>query len=208
MSTVLAAAAALVANDVAAARRSPRPGLTGAAAAAAVLQPVAAFVVGAGAAVAWAALRWRTARRRDEMLEGEVVLLAELTALGVAAGLSFVAALERAAADVHPMLRREVAGVLGRARLDGQAVALAAAEGRAAPLYRLAGRALATGAPLARSLDAYAASQRDEARARRLAAARRLPVRLLVPLALLILPGFVLLTAGPAVLAGLERIAG
>ncbi len=206
MSVGVAAAFGLAVAEAAAAWRAPRPGLAGAAAAGLVLQPGATLVVAAMAAAAWAARRWRAGRRRDEVLAGEVVLLAELTALGVAAGLSFGAALGRAAADVDGELRSEVARVVGKARVEGQAVAFAAAEGRAALLYRLAGRALATGAPLAQSLDALAAAQRDEARARRLAAARRLPVRLLVPLTLLILPGFVLLTAGPALLAGLERI--
>ncbi len=208
MSVAIAAVAALIASETAASWRVSRPALAGAAAAALILWPGLTLVAGAVAATAWLGRRWRHERRRDEALAGEVVLLAELAALGVAAGLSFATALGRAATDVDPELRREVARVLGRARVDGQADAFAAAGGRAAPLYRLAGRALATGAPLARSLDAFAAAQRDEARARRLAAARRLPVRLLVPLTLLILPGFVLLTAGPALLAGLERIGG
>ena len=39
-----------------------------------------------------------------------------------------------------------------------------------------------------------------------MAAARRLPVRLLVPVALLMLPGFVVLTAGPALLGAAERL--
>lgn len=171
----------------------------------------------AATAVVWAA--WyaarpfglalvRSRRRQVPDQEGEVVLLAELTMLGVAAGLSFVASLAHAAEAVDGELRREVARVLARARVDGQAAAFAGAGGRAADLYRLAGRALASGAPLAASLSGYVAASRDAARARRLAAAQRLPIRLLVPLTLLILPGFVVLTAGPALLIGLDRLGG
>lgn len=171
----------------------------------------------AGAALVWAVgraargsrLAWRGRRRREASdLESEVVLLAELTMLGVAAGLSFVASLAHAAGAVDVELRGEVARVLARARIDGQAAAFAGAGGRAGDLYRLVGRALASGAPLAASLSGYVAASRDAARARRLAAAQRLPIRLLVPLTLLILPGFVVLTAGPALLTGLDRLGG
>ncbi len=208
MTVVLAAAVGLVAADVAAFVGRRRPGPVGLVAASLVLHPPATVALLGLAAAGWAARRRGQGRRRQVALRAEVVALGELTALGVAAGLSFPAALTGAAAEVDSELRVEVARVLARARVDGHAVAFAAAEGRAGELYRLAGRALATGAPLARSLEAFVAGLRDEERARRLAAARRLPVRLLVPLSLLILPGFVLLTAGPALLAGLARLGG
>ena len=63
-----------------------------------------------------------------------------------------------------------------------------------------------TGAPVAAAVRAYVAEQRDADRARALAAARRLPVQLLFPLTLLVLPGFMVLTIGPALLAALERL--
>lgn len=70
----------------------------------------------------------------------------------------------------------------------------------------VARRALSTGAPLIPAVSGHAARLRDEERSRQLSAARRLPVKLLFPLALLILPGFLVLTIGPAVLGSLERL--
>ena len=67
-------------------------------------------------------------------------------------------------------------------------------------------RALLTGAPLEPAVSGYATTLRNEERSRELTAARRLPVKLLFPLALLILPGFLILTIGPAVLGSLERL--
>jgi tight adherence protein C len=78
--------------------------------------------------------------------------------------------------------------------------------GPATALLALADRALVTGAPLLASIDGYATSLRRDERAAAVEKARRLPVKLLFPLALLILPGFLLLTVGPALLAGLDRL--
>lgn len=142
-------------------------------------------------------------RRIDRMIPGrhepEDVLLAELTALGLSAGLSFNAALAAAADHVS--------------RPDGDAVrrALRSPAGRddagaATALFSLADRALVTGAPLLASIDGYATSLRRRERAMAVERARRLPVKLLFPLALLILPGFLILTVGPALLTGLDRL--
>jgi tight adherence protein C len=76
----------------------------------------------------------------------------------------------------------------------------------AAALFALADRALVTGAPLLASIDGYATNLRRIERSAAIERARRLPVKLLFPLALLILPGFLLLTLGPALLAGLGRV--
>ena len=67
-------------------------------------------------------------------------------------------------------------------------------------------RALSTGAPLQPAVSGYATTLRNEERSRELNAARRLPVKLLFPLALLILPGFLIVTIGPAVLGSLDRL--
>ena len=103
---------------------------------------------------------------------------------------------------VHPALAHEVGDLLRRAARDGLGHALAAADGRGRPLYAGAARAVVTGAPLAPAVDAVVREAIAGQRAADLEAARRLPVRLMLPLALLILPGFVLLTVGPTVLAG------
>jgi hypothetical protein len=98
---------------------------------------------------------------------------------------------------VGDVLRRSVRGGLGQA--------LAAADGHGRRLYAGAARAVVTGAPLVPAVDAFVREAVAERRAADLESARRLPVRLMLPLALLILPGFVLLTVGPTVLAALER---
>jgi tight adherence protein C len=125
--------------------------------------------------------------------------LAELTALGLSAGLGFPAAV-RAAADRLP---DELAAVVRRRLRSGRPNDGADfAEG----LFALAGRAEVTGAPLLPSIDGYARSLRRDARAAAVERARRLPMKLLFPLALLILPGFLLLTVAPAFLAGIDRL--
>ena len=114
-------------------------------------------------------------------------------------------AVEAAARYVGPALASQVRGTL-RHSAGGTAVSFESAAGDAEGLFRLAGRAAATGAPLLPAVGAYAAELRSEARTRSLAAARRLPVRLLFPLTLLILPGFLILTVGPTVLSGVRRL--
>lgn len=127
------------------------------------------------------------------------VLLAELTALGLSAGLSFPASLEAAAQHASGPGRDQVRRALRTPEARGDA-------GPATGLFALADRALLTGAPLLASVDGYAMSLRRDRRAAATERVRRLPVKLLFPLALLILPGFLLLTVGPALLAGLERL--
>ena len=135
---------------------------------------------------------------RPQVPEDDEALIAELAALGLTAGLTFPAAVE-AATNAVP---GEVADHLRRAgRTEGD-------DGPASDpgLLVVARRALATGASLLPAVSGYAATLRDEERTRRLAATRRLPVKLLFPLALLILPGFLILTIGPALLGSLERL--
>jgi hypothetical protein len=132
--------------------------------------------------------------------DNEEAQLAELAALGLAAGLSFPAAVE-AATDAVP--GSESARLRQAARIP---VDPACPSSDDPGLLRVARRALDTGAPLAPSVSGYATALRKDERSRQLAAARRLPVKLLFPLALLILPGFLLLTVGPAVLGSLQRL--
>jgi len=158
--------------------------------------PIVGVVVLLGAA-AWAVSR-RVLRPKAE--EDDEALLAELAALGLTAGLTFPAAVEAATTSVpgdeSVRLRRAV-------RLHAEAGSMPS---EFPGLFLVARRALATGAPLAPAVAGYAAALRNEERSRQLTAARRLPVKLLFPLALLILPGFLLLTVGPAVLGSLERL--
>jgi tight adherence protein C len=175
---------------------------------------LAAVVAAPGIVVALAVLgtaalllaRRRIRARADRDADGDVAVLGELVALGLSAGLTFPAALDLGAGEVAPLLRSEVAGVLREARSSGAGAILESASGRARRLYLLAGRAMVTGAPVLTAVEALVAERRDEERSRVRARARRLPVRMLFPLALLILPGFVLLTLGPALLGALERL--
>ena len=149
-----------------------------------------------------AAAVWAVARRvLSPRVEGDdEALLAELTGLGLAAGLTFPGAIEAAATavpgDESVRLRRAV-----RFHTEPGSVPL-----EDPGLFLVARRALATGAPLAPAVSGYAAALRNEERSRQLTSARRLPVKLLFPLALLILPGFLILTVGPALLGSLERL--
>ena len=127
-------------------------------------------------------------------------LLAELAALGLTAGLTFPAAIEAAATAVPG----EAAERLRRAgRIPGGRDGVPPDD---PGLFVVARRALTTGAALLPAVTGYARALRDEDRSHRLEAARRLPVKLLFPLALLILPGFLILTIGPAILGSLERL--
>lgn len=168
--------------------------------------PPLALAVLAATLVVGLRCRLRDRRLAIGAAEADVALLADLVALGLRAGLGLTQALERAADDVAPVLEAEVRSVVRSAGRAGTAAALAAADGHAGRLYRLAARAAATGAPLADAVEAYAAERRHADHARSVEEARRLPVRMLLPLALLILPGFVVLAVGPALLEALERL--
>ncbi len=166
----------------------------------------AAVAAGSVAAVAAVAARLVRARRAKASEPGDVLLLGELVALGLTAGLPFSAALDAAAPHLSPLLAGEVRDVLRRIHHRGAAAVLETAGGQAQALYRVAGRAALTGAPLLDGVLGLVDRLRGEERARRLAAARRLPVLMLLPLALLILPGFLLLTVVPALLEAVSRL--
>jgi len=206
----MTAVAALAGVGAAAlARRLPRLGpplLAGALAAGVVALPM--LGIPAVLALGCWRLSRRFHRRRVEAAsaEADVVLLADLVALGLGAGLSLPLALAEAAREVDPGLAAEVRSLRRAMDRLGVAAALAGAVGRGERLYRLTARAAATGAPLTAAVEAFAAERRHAEHARRLEAARRLPVRLLLPLALLILPGFVVLVVGPALLESLARL--
>lgn len=197
-------AAALLAIAVWAVSRRVGPALAAGLGAAA---PGPALAVGGSGLLLVTVRRLRAGRLGRDEAGADVALLAELTGMGLSAGLSLPNALAGAGRFVHPDLADEVEVVLRRAVGRGLAAALAESTGHGRRLYLICARAVTTGAPLGAALDAFVAELRADERAARLEAARRLPVRLMIPLALLILPGFVLLTVGPAVMAALERFA-
>jgi hypothetical protein len=166
-------------------------------------------LLGLAAAGGWLVIRWRRlgeSRRQASRRRDAIALFAELVFLGLSAGLPFVGAVEAATEAAPGEIVEEARATLRQARSVGASTAMAGARGELAPLFRMAGRAMVSGAPLAAAVSSFVAEARKERAAARAAAAKRLPVRLLLPLTLLILPGFVVLTLGPAVLSGIDRI--
>ena len=173
-------------------------------AAAFALAGVAAAVGIAGAIVMVVAARRGSARRRRaSAVEQDELVALDLIAIGVAGGASVSDAMEIARSvvgsdvggDLARIARRRSAGVGSEPRSVGLRSMVAAVR-----------RSEAMGTSLAPELVAVAASarsERDVAARERLA---RLPVKLLFPLTLLTLPGFVLTTVGPVVLASLLRL--
>jgi len=207
VTATLAVAAGLAASSLAGRTRGGFPtGVAGALAALAVVAPLPAVAALVALGCWLLSRRLRRPRLQEVAAEADVVLLADLVALALGAGLSLPSALDEAAGEVAAPLAVEVRRLRRAMDRLGVAAALAAAGGRAERLYRLTARAAATGAPLAGAVEAFAAERRHAEQARRLERARRLPVRLLLPLALLILPGFVVLVVGPALLESLARL--
>ena len=170
------------------------------------IHPILPLLVAAGYGLIRSVKRVRTSRDEAAATAGDVVLLADLVALGLSAGLSLRSALERSAPRLGPGIGSEIQGVLRSADRSGLAASLAVADGATGRLLGLAARASTTGAPLAPAVAAYSAEERHAAHARAAEAARKLPVRLLVPLALLVLPGFMVLVLGPVIVDSLARI--
>ena len=167
-------------------------------------------LIGVAALCATFLVGWRNRLRAKRILreeaQADVALLAERVSLGLTAGLSLHAALATARPFLGIDLRREVDGILRGARRSGLATILSESAGAGQGLYRMAARAVSTGAPLVAAVDGFVHERLSDERAKRLAEARRLPVRLMVPLALLILPGFVLMTLAPALSSALDRL--
>lgn len=153
--------------------------------------------------------RWTRAvgvTRRERAADGDIVLLADLVALGLTAGKTVRGALETSIPHLEPDLAAEVGTLVAAMNRVGASPALAAAGGRLTPLARVVASAVASGAPVAGAVAAHADHLRHLRHTEEVTAARRLPVRLLLPLALLILPGFVVLAVGPAVIQALARL--
>jgi pilus assembly protein TadC len=175
---------------------------------AAYLAPAPAAILALAAALVGWRGRLARSRRTVAAIDGELVVFADLVALGLTAGLPPRAAFEEAAGRVGPVLAAEVRAVVAAADRRGMAAALTDAQGHISRLCRLLARAVVSGAPAVDAVESYASERRHADHAARLAEARRLPVRLLLPLALLILPGFVVLAVGPAVIDAFERLGG
>ncbi|GBE25674.1 hypothetical protein BMS3Bbin02_01962 [bacterium BMS3Bbin02] len=136
----------------------------------------------------------------------DVVAFGELVSLALSSGASPLAAVALAGRHGPPSVGPDVHHILRKAAAVGAAVAFRGYTGAVAPVLAPVGHALATGAPLGLRVDAALGDLRAEVHAERMARVRRLPVRLLFPLTLLILPGFMVLTLGPSLLAALDRL--
>lgn len=158
----------------------------------------------AGLAAAFRRLR-RDRGRRDEN-SVQLAALCDLATIGLTGGLNVHAALGLATENVGGDVAVEVAAVLRRAQVEGMAAAMTEASGIGHRLYRVVGRAAATGSPLLEAVGRLSDELHADLAAARLEAVRRLPIALLFPLTLLILPGFLLLTVAPAILDAFVRL--
>lgn len=151
----------------------------------------------------------RTIRRESPPgIASDMQALAGALVVGAVAGLSLQKSLERARSVLGQEQIRELDSLLRDAQRMGLAAALSRSTGSMSPLFGRLARAHVSGAPLAATVVGFATEERDRLRAERIELARKLPVRLSIPLALLVLPGFILLTAGPAVIGSLQRMLG
>jgi hypothetical protein len=157
----------------------------------------------------WSVARFRrasAARRADRAAEDAALEAGELIVLALAGGSSVAAAVRLAdrhcAVEIAPALRSLGESMSRR----GVVPALAADSGPMHAVSSVLVTATASGAPVVPALEAHLAQERHRRHTRSVEAARRLPIRLLLPLTLLVLPGFVLITVGPAVIESLARL--
>jgi tight adherence protein C len=163
---------------------------------------------GTGAVVGWAArdlaLR-RQVRSRQRVIERQLPMLADLLALGVSAGASPMAALERASACMAGPLASDVgavtADVRGGATVEESLRSLGGLTGVGAVQRFVDGILVARerGTPIADVVRAQADDARTNERRRLVEAAGRKDVSMLIPIVFLILPTVVLIALFPGV---------
>lgn len=94
------------------------------------------------------------------------------------------------------------------ARVAGIMAAVEVSDNRLRPLVAQLSRAQRTGASLTDVVRRLLETELGSDRARRLARARGLPVRLMLPVTLLMLPGLVIFTYAPSLLAMFDELTG
>ena len=162
------------------------------------------ILVGTASSIAGVALRRLRDRRTEVRTNGDDELLAvRVASLGVAAGMGYDQAVQEAAAASGGSVGRALSDSL-RNRAAG--IREPTGFGVLDAMEAEAHRSELTGARLGPALDALVAAMRRERAEHARTRLARLPVQLLFPLAFLILPGFVLMSVGPAVLSGLARL--
>jgi hypothetical protein len=163
----------------------------------------------AAAFLGWAVMRFRrasAASRDGRALEVAALEVGELVGLGLAGGLSTAGAHAAALDFCADRIRDPVRDLVATMRRRGVVTALTTVRGPLAGGAAVLASATASGAPVLPALDAHLRQEHHRRHMERVEAARRLPIRLLLPLTLLVLPGFVLITVGPAVIDSLARI--
>ena len=166
---------------------------------------LAATTVSGAAAGWWGSdqrLRHR-ARSRQQAIERQLPMLADLLALALSAGATPMAALEAAAASTSGPVAVEVRRAAGEVR-SGEPVPIAlrrmADDVGLAPLQRLVDAVLVAldhGTPVADVARAQACDLRSDERRRLMEAAGRKDIAMLVPIVFLVLPSVVLIALYP-----------
>lgn len=165
------------------------------------------LAIGAAVVGGWLVLfRKATLRRSTGISPDDVVAFGELVSLAMSSGASPIAAVSAARKYGPASIAGEVDRILRRSSAGHAAAVFRGHVGAVTPIITPIGHALATGAPLGLRVEVALTELRADVHASKVARLRRLPVRLLFPLTLLILPGFMVLTLGPSLLATLDRL--
>lgn len=146
----------------------------------------------------------RPRRERVTVIPARLVLIVIL--IEIRSGLSVLAALQAAADRLAG--HAELARVVRLASVAGLSASVAAAPRDLRPIMSQLARAQRSGASLAGTVHRLIEDDLAEERSIRLARARSLPTRLMVPVTLLMLPGLVLLTYAPSLIAVFEDLVG
>ncbi|HSJ70194.1 MAG TPA: type II secretion system F family protein [Acidimicrobiia bacterium] len=172
--------------------------------AAAVVGGPLAVVIACGTITAvWAARRARITTLSRRRAAGDELRILDLVALGMTGGLAF----PQAAAFAASIVGGTVGAELARCVRSGRSGVQVSSEVPAIEAMTLvARRSDASGSPLGPEIRRTASLIRSERAASERERLARLPVKLLFPLAFAILPGFILMTVGPAVISGIARL--
>jgi len=170
---------------------------------------LAPLLAGAAVFLVWAGTRFvraRAQKRRGDAAVEAALEVAELIGLGLAGGLSVPGAHRLALEHCPDAGEKPLRDLVDSIERVGAVPALGMDRGVLAGTSRVLVTATASGAPVLPALEAYLQQQHHRRHTAAVEAARRLPIRLLIPLTLLVLPGFVLITVGPAVIDSLARL--
>lgn len=133
----------------------------------------------------------------------EQVLVVELVAMGLSAGVPFEDAVEESARHVSDVTANRLRACLRRSRFNH---ASTEPSDPIARMFAIVSESQDSGASAFQQLTAVVEQVRSDREAALDQRLERLPVAMLFPLALLILPGFLLVAVVPAVIGGISRL--